>query len=189
MRHHCKTFTGLFLLFLVLLLLPRPLEANLAAAHAEGVPMLSPLHVACRACSHCTSPSHAEAQTRTTARSSLLEMQSPRLTAPDVCFMLDAPVPPAPVASSKPPSPLGPVAKVKIMWTPMDLQVCKHMTRLPDRKAHLLVRRRGLSCHPSIRTGPSRWGPPGAPGSVTARQASLPTMLPSMQELLHVVPG
>lgn len=32
----------------------------------------------------------------------------PRLTTADVCFILEAPVPPAPVASSNPPSPLGP---------------------------------------------------------------------------------
>ena len=39
---------------------------------------------------------------------SLASRGSPRSTVADVWVILDAPVPPAPVASSKPPSPLGP---------------------------------------------------------------------------------
>ena len=35
---------------------------------------------------------------------------TPRSTTPELCFMLAPPAPPAPVASSRPPSPLGPAA-------------------------------------------------------------------------------
>lgn len=75
--------------------------------------MLSPFHVACRACSRCVSPSQTQEPNSYFQynKKTTLTMHAPRLTAPDVCFMLDAPVPPAPVASSNPPSPLGPVAK------------------------------------------------------------------------------
>lgn len=66
---------------------------------------------------------------------------SPRLTTADVCFMLEAPVPPAPVASSRPPSPFGPVAPEQF-WS-LHFGMDKILAAAADAKPH------AVGCHSS----------------------------------------